>query len=318
MIKNKEDIFEEIISFNQKFNYKLIKSKNNNKVYKITSKINYENNTTKQIFILKINNEIKDIEEFHLKTQIITKLHENNFNTPELYYNKFSNNLSYFIFEYINTKENINLNNNNNNNDYNNSNNTEHLIKKERIQILTNFLCDFYTITDNINPYNENLKIANIIDKINSKTKNNPTLCKIEKSAIEIIKSHGINSYCIITDVNASNIIMEETTKKYYMIDFDEICFGDYEFDISDYFSEIILEINFKKALSIIIKMSKTIKEKTNKQIIPEKIINYTILNLIRDLRKTNSKALNNKILWKINLIHEQKEILISFIKNNI
>ena len=258
----------------------------------------YRIEKNKENFILKINNS-KTKEEFELIKKTIQTLNDNNFQTPKLLFSIYWQNKSYFLFEDISETGALEIQS---------KRDTE---QKKKNETILKLLQKFYKITLEIeNNKNENQIInfiENNIERFSFIHKN--ILHKIINELKEIKTNQN---RLILTDINYSNFL--EFKKKNYMIDFDEVCFSDIEYDIAQVFLNFILNENPKNSLEQnIFELKKIIKEydkiSENNHL---KIINYLIISMYHDIIKyDHHKEIQEQIFKKVLFILNNKETII-------
>lgn len=235
-------------------------------------------------YIFKINHN-KTKEEFELIIQTIQKLNSSKFPTAKLIYSEYTNNKSYFIFEYINGEK----------------------IKKDEhnLKQIANLTKQFYKITKEmlINP---NLTFNSLSKKVTLKTQSPILLDIFQKTLTKLLINN--HEQLIICDINSSNFI--NTKNGLYMIDFDEIFFCEIEFDIADFFTDYF-KIN-KTSIAEIIKNYKSyLIQFKEYEISISKILNYIILILISELTSSASQSENQYKMETLKFILKNKKILL-------
>ncbi len=272
----------------------LVKTENFKKYKNLSKNIcreTYRIEKNKENYILKINNS-KTNKEFELIKKTIQTLNENKFQTPKLLFSIYQQNKSYFLFEDITE--------------------TGASEQKRKIEDIIKILLKFYKITQKIENNNNNENqiinfIENNIERFSFIHKN--ILHKIINELKEINQSQN---RLIITDINNTNFL--EFKKKTYIIDFDEVCFSDIEYDIAQIFLNFILNENPKNSLEqniselkIIITQYNKISETSNL-----KIINYLIISMYHDIIKyDHHKEIQEQIFKKVLFILNNKETII-------
>lgn len=274
----------------EKINFEKIIKKDFSKYVNLSKNICrqiYKIELNKKNYILKLNNS-KTKEEYELIIKTILTLNETKFKTSTLIFSKYENNTSYFLFEYLNGIE----------------------TKIFEIKDIINIVQEFYKITENIsNKTNEN----HIIKTIENNLENFSFIHKniLHKIIIELKEIRNQNRI-IITDINQTNFI--QFKKNIYLIDFDEICFSEIEYDIAQIFLNFILYTNSKNSLEQnIIELKKIIIEFKNiSEIYNLKIINYLIISMYHDIIKYNhKKEIQENIFKKIIYILNNKELIL-------
>lgn len=263
-------MYDEIINFNEKFTYKRFKKTNNySDSYLVDDK-----------YILKITNN-KTKTQFDLIVKIIQNLNEKNFPTAKCLFSKYKNNKSYFVFEYIRgdkiTKD------------------------KKYIKDISNLINLFYDMTKDFEIEKDNCLLYQAHKMIISI--NNDKYKQIFIETIEKLKKNQNNLRLIITDVNTSNFIIKDN--KLYLIDFDEVLFGEIEFDLAD-FIEDYFNLNIE-TLDEKVEDIKFLLESF--EINSEKIIDYLISILIFEL---NFNSYNKKRVDFLEYVLENKETLMN------
>jgi len=271
--------FQEIINKNNNYDYIEIQGTNQlTKTYKVIHKP-----STQKYFYKQIQNKSKD--EFELITTIIKTLNKNNFNTPKLIFFNYNNEtkICHQLFEYLNNdKETKNPKQN----------------KENYIQIL-NLIKQFNQIIKKILKIEikqlnlENIKIQN---KINQKKLN---LSQNLKTQFQTELNYDYSSQeIILNDINSSNFLIHKN--KYYLIDFDDIKFGTFEYDLSKIYVNLYYEntdtlTSFKAFSKLINNNIQKINYKT--------LINAIILNLLDKIyigllqTKKQNKLISNRLI---------------------
>lgn len=287
-LNNKNDFFEEIINFSNKFIFEKIFTCNE----KITEvfKVIIENKK----YILKINKNQSN-EEFNLVINLINHLNQNNFPTPKLLYSKYFEQKSYFIFDYIKNEEKYNIFNEN------------HLIQ------LTQILNQFYTLSEKIekNKKIENQFITKIEEKLNLE---NQVHSKILFESINEIKKTLKQNNIIIEDINPDNILINN--KIINIIDFDLVSLGELELDMASLFVKFIPDIStLETKLNLFSQILNNLNIKSKIDLL--KIINYIILLLYQESVNKNVEiqkvSLNNIIMF-----YQNKEFIIKQLESRL
>jgi hypothetical protein len=295
-----KDYFQKIIENDSNFKFKKIIGTNQfTKTFIIT-----DLQTNKNYFYKQIQN--KSIDEFKLINNLILALNkkENTFNTPQLHYSYFDNktNISHQIFEFIKVDQNINAQNHNENNFSNNILTIINLINKFN-QISKKIT---FSISKNLNL--ESIKVENRIKK---------KLKDIPKNLLEIFNEelnyNYSSDYLIISDINPSNFLYK--TNKVYLIDYDDIKLGIFEFDLSKIYINLFFENSQTK--DSFIEFSKLLKLSEIKSIEYLKLLNSIILNLIEKifLDYIQLKSLNQNMLNRLIEIKTNKQEYLTILK---
>ncbi|MCA9460144.1 MAG: hypothetical protein KC550_06360 [Nanoarchaeota archaeon] len=297
---NSNKIFERILAFDSKLNYERLFTNNKFKseVYLISS-IDF-----KEKYVYKIFSRGKI--EYDLILDVILKLNNFNFLCPKLFYSKFDENKKkiHLIYEYIDCDEKFDISN-----DFHISN---------FILLLKNF----YEITKFIDGENRNQyflsKIERIERKLGEDNLNGRIFEFIKKDLSNLMGvkgSMGVGggvsvslNRVILRDINPTNILISKG--KFYLIDFDEISFGELEFDLADIYLNFSSGKNVSENLLFLNKIIFGLDLK-DYDIISIKIIYYLILILYHEslfIFESNSEKLSN--LKKIKFFFENRVLL--------
>jgi thiamine kinase-like enzyme len=287
-----KDYFQKIISndFISNSNFKFEKITGTNQLTKTF--IVTDLKTNKDYFYKQLKN--KSIDEFKIINNLIKKLNKdsNNFKTPGLYYSHFDTktNLAHQFFEFI---ENDNLDKNSNEYLTNNIDKIVNLInsfnqisKKESTSLIQGL----------------NLDIIKVQNRIKKKLVDIPqNLLKIFNEELKYDYSAG---YLIINDINPSNFLYKKN--EIYLIDYDDIKLGTFEFDLSKIYVNLFFENSQTK--DSFNNFSKVLKSSNIGHIKYITLLNAIILNLIEkismdylQLKKLNQNMLNRLIEIKTN-----------------
>ena len=296
-----KDYFQKIILNDSNFKFeKIIGTNQLTKTFIVT-----DSKTNNKYFYKQIKN--KTFDEFKIINNLIIELNKqsNNFKTPKLLFSKFDSklNLSHQIFEFIkNNKLNKHSKNSLNNNIVN----------------IINLINSFNQISKNSSKLliqNLNLDIIKIENRIKKKIIDIPkNLLKIFDE--ELTYNYSSN-YLIINDINPSNFLYDEND--IYLIDYDDIKLGIFEFDLSKVYVNLFFENSqTKESFS---NFSNTLKLSNIENIIFPTLLNAIILNLIEkismdylQLKTLNQNMLNRLIEIKTN---KQKYLEILSGENN-
>lgn len=283
-----EKEFTKLITSENLSKYKNLSKNFCRKVYKI------ENNNKN--YILKINTS-KTLEEFELITKIILILNDNKFSTPKLLFSKYQNKTSYFLFEYI-----LEIGEGRGERG------------DEDIEKILKLLLKYYKLTSkNLNEKKENEIIKyleNNIDKFSFIHKN-----LLQNIISELKEDKNQILIAILTDVNPTNFI--QVKNKVYLIDFDEVCFSEIEFDIAQIFLNFIINVKTKNTLEQnLLELKKIILNfETIQKINSSKIINYLIISMYQDIFKyEQNKEIQEEIFKKILFILNNKKTILSML----
>lgn len=250
----------------------------------------------KKNYILKINSS-KTLEEFELIVKTIQTLNENKFSTPKLIISKYEHNISYFLFEYVEESIDKEIKG----------------LRDKDIETILKLVKEFYKLTSKIaNENKENqiiLYVEKNIEKFSFIHKN------LLHNIINELKETTSKCRLIVTDINKTNFLNSKKTLN--MIDFDEVCFSEIEYDISQIFLNFILNEKPKNSLEQNIKeLKKIIKEFEKITVInPLKIINYLIIAMYHDIIKfEHEKRIQEEIFKKILFILNNKKLILSLL----
>jgi hypothetical protein len=289
-----KDYFNKIILNNSNFKFKEIIGNNElTKTFIVTDIKNNINYFYKQI-------QNKTSTEFNLINNLIIELNKKkyNFKTPKLLYSFYDKktNLCHQFFEYIEIDNNFNSKSQNN-------------LTRNNINIKKslNLIKNFNQISKNISlsliqtSNFDNIKINNTI-----KTK----LVGIPQPLLKIFNEELTydysSSYLIINDINPSNFL--NSNSELYLIDFDDIKIGVFEFDLSKFYINLYFENSSTN--ESFIKFSNIIKTLKFDTIKCQTIINAIILNLIEKISMDylRMKTLNQNLLYRLIEIKTNKQ----------
>jgi len=278
----------------------------------------YRIEKNKESYILKINSS-KTNKEFELIKKTIQTLNENNFQTPKLLFSTHQQNKSYFLFEDITETGDGRLGTGAVTTQASFGNRLSSIDKnqeqKRKIEDIIKILEKFYKITEKIENNNKNENqiityIENNLERFSFIHKN-----ILHKIINELKEINTNQNRLIITDINNTNFL--EFKKKTYIIDFDEVCFCEIEYDIAQVFLNFILNENPKNSLEQNISELKKIITEYNK--ISEtsnlKIINYLIISMYHDIIKyDHHQEIQEQIFKKVIFILNNKETILKHI----
>jgi hypothetical protein len=289
-----KNYFNKIISNNSNFKFKEIIGTNKlTKTFIVTDLKNKKNYFYKQI-------QNKTITEFNLINSLILELNkqEHDFKTPKLLFYIFDTNFSicHQIYEYIEIDNKFNSK-------PQNSLINENICLEKSLKLIK----DFNQISKKIsNSLIQGLNLNNI--KINN-------LIKIKLGGIpqnlftifnEELNYDYSSSYLIINDINPSNFLNYNSIL--YLIDFDDIKLGIFEFDLSKFYINLYFEnSSTNKSFIKFSKIIKTLKFDTIKY---QTLINAIILNLVEKISMDylRMKTLNQNLLNRLIEIKTNKQ----------
>jgi hypothetical protein len=289
-----KNYFNKIILNDSNFKFKEIIGTNKlTKTFIVTDITNKKNYFYKQI-------QNKTIIEFNLINKLILELNKKDydFKTPELLFYIFDTNFNicHQIYEYIEID-----------NKFNSKSQTSLINENMYIEKSLNLIKDFNQISKTISKsliqnFNlDNIKINNLI-----KTK----LVGIPKNLLTIFNEElnydYSSSYLIINDINPSNFLTYNSTL--YLIDFDDIKIGVFEFDLSKFYINLYFENSSTN--ESFIKFSKIIKTLKFDTIKYQRLINAIILNLVEKISMDylRMKTLNQNLLNRLIEIKTNKQ----------
>jgi thiamine kinase-like enzyme len=168
---------------------------------------------------------------------------------------------------------------------------------------------EFYNVTKDFE-VEEDLRLLNYAKDI--KKKNLGVLNNIFEKTLDRVKKNKKEERLLIVDINSSNFI--ETKSDIYMIDFDEILFGEIEFDLADFFTDFFERE--KQSLKEIIEIYKEfLSYFDNYSYDVDKILDYIILILISELTPNTKDSENEYKLRGVKFILANRKIIYDMLK---
>ncbi|MCA9496957.1 MAG: phosphotransferase [Nanoarchaeota archaeon] len=284
-----DEVFENIISFDSRFNYEKLPTNNKFKseVYLVSSS-KFDDKYVYKIFS-------RGKKEYELIKKVILELNVNKYSTPILYYYKYDD-LSakvHFIFEYIVSDQKFDIND------------------KSHLDNFFNLLIDFYNLTGQLSGENRNDYIISKIKKVEKCLSEDYLNRKVFEFIKKDLKELMGENRVILRDINPTNILISKGN--FYLIDFDEVAFGEIECDLADIYLNFTLAKSVLENIGFLSELKLRLESKLDfsKNLNSDKIIYYLILILYHEIFfifETNSQKLFN--LKKIKFFFENREFL--------
>lgn len=283
-------IYEKIIAFDTTFNYSLISKKTKaNEIYHV------EGEGIKLIMKIIKN---KSEEEFVLISYVLKALNKNDFPTASLYYQKYDGKNIYLILEYIEGLKKIEY-------------------SREKNILITNMMKKFYKITEKFQCIDEKLNLIYHIKKFENEFSDMPELLTLAKKSINYIhNNYSLTTRLLLFDVNTSNFLESEIDSETYLVDFDDIIFGELEYDLADFFTDF--DCYGDNLNQIIYTYADFLRQFKNEQFYIEKIMHYVILILIYDLKRETSNDRKKMLIEKIKCMYDNFENSVKTLKNTL